>query len=239
MIEPAQPAKAPLRWKRALAFAVAAGAIIFAIAWAPVALQAYENHLERKAAEPRPILASPAQQAAIVRAILMMAPIRMPPPPPPLPGSHHASLPTPSVDPVDRLPLGLLDQTISLRSCDPSRPGRATRCDMGGHMDEQLVAVDRESTFPLAWRRELVAASLEPAPLTDPQVDGVMLVARDSDANDGLAGVSRAVLSADGRAALVYFEIHGPGLGAACIVYRLAHASTGWEVSDQEWHCVG
>ena len=241
MSGPAQPANPPLRWKRLLVFAVVVGAILLAVAWAPVALQIYESYRERKAAEPRPIIATDAQQAAIVRAIVTMehSPLRVPPPPAPPPGSDQTTPSLPETDPVEQLPTGLLDRTLSLRSCDPPRPGSAIRCDMGGHMSEEIERADRESLFSITWRRELVAASLTPTRLADPQVGGVVLVAGESDAIGRLAGFSRAVLSRDGRAALVYFEAHGHSLGASCIVYNVMHTSTGWVVHEQEWYCVG
>jgi hypothetical protein len=240
MSKSAEPANAPLRWNRAMVFAAVVGTIIFAIAWAPVALQAWDNHRERVAAEPHPIPANDVQQAAIVRAILSMehAPLQPPPLPPPAGRGNTATPSSLQVDPVERLPVGLLDRTLSLRSCDPPRPSGAIRCDLGGQMGKQLESEDR-SQFSLMWRRELVAASLTATRVADPRIDGIVLVDEDSDAIGRLAGFSRAVLSLDGLSALVYFETRSHGLGVACILYKLVHTPTGWQVDEQEWHCVG
>jgi hypothetical protein len=220
-------------------------AMVGAVALLAPTLWHYQQSMsEQVRATQRALPANDANQAAIVRAIVTMerSPVRPPPPPPPpppLPGRERVRTPVAIMSPADRLPVGLLGWTLSLRSCDPPRPSGAIRCDMGGHMGEQIEEASRPSSFPLAWRRGLVAASLAPVPLADPRVDGIVLIAGNSDAVSRTAGFSRAVLSPDGRAALIYFEARGRTLGAACIIFKMALTSRGWEVVESEWYCVG
>jgi hypothetical protein len=200
--QPARTARRPLRWRHAGIFAAVVGATIFAIAWAPVVLQAFHDQSEREAQAPQPLVATAAEQVALVRALLAQHEFEGLPPPPPERGDPPRAH-------VRRWPV-LLDRT--LETCGEQGALRHA-CDD----DTFATSPDYLPEVPARLRRELLVANRASLPLPDPRVPGVHFGPQEAgDAwedfyarHPGSAGrltVSRAVLSQDGREALLALE---------------------------------
>lgn len=61
--------RAPIRWRRVIAFVAVTAIVILVVGATPLAVHSYREYQESKAAEPNPIVASTAQQNAIVAAV--------------------------------------------------------------------------------------------------------------------------------------------------------------------------
>jgi hypothetical protein len=229
-----------MRWRRIAAGSVAFAALAMLAYSLPPMQHAWRERAARAAAAPHPLAATDAEQVAIMRAILLARdwPLRPSSAPYATTDASGATvLVTPGTDVPPRVN-GLMNHTLALRQCAPPRPqDHAVSCEMGTREGEDIEDRFRESRYPLAWRRDLVAANLHSTATPDPRIPGLRLVEPGRVAVDQLIGFSRAALSPDRREALVYFG--SQGFGAACVVFRLARGPAGWVVSDQEWLCVG
>jgi len=240
--------RAPLSWRRVLVLAGVAGALAFAIAYAPLAMDAYEQHREREAAKPRPIVATDAQQAAIIRALMLgiegWGPLPPLPPRPP-PGSTED---WPIYSSVDHGLPKLLDRTVALRFC----PG--TEADVSPPLDCPLPPPGRVFAnwlysdheflrdIPLRLRREMVMANATSMPQPDPALPGTGLL-HDPGADTrpdsvprapggaGALETTRAVLRADGNEALVYgATLCGPNCDTGAL-FLFARDGERWRLS--------
>jgi hypothetical protein len=174
---------------------------------APLAWHAWEARQESRAAEPHPLPATDAEQAAIVAAAL-----------------HE----------VTRLPPDLrrmvLDTTMPLCDRDSESPLPGTECPADHFVAPVSLAVDVLEDVPRKWRQELVLANRQTRALGDPGVERVDLASADvidrlfaADVGTGWEGFRRthphidgfnrfsiAVLSPDRRQALIA-ESHSCG----------------------------
>jgi hypothetical protein len=207
-----------LAWRRVATMALAASAAIAATLWAPVAIHTYEGYRERKAAEPHPLPANDAQQAAIVRGLLEGHRYRGVPAPPPEPGE------LPEAEGPQRFPL-VLNRTTRIPYCGVAEAKASRDCPLpppGTPSGDWLYSDDvflRD--IPRKLRQELVLANAEPTAQPDPVLPRVLVVdpgiafapfsgagwagfyARFPDAT-GILETSRAVITADGNNALLF-----------------------------------
>ena len=209
-----------MSWRRILILSSLLAIAVTGIVVAPLARDAVEARRARQAAEPKPIPATDAQQAAIVRALLL--------------AHDYEALRAPATEPDDaRAPEPedwpvLVDRTIRLRPPCPDAASGGAPCspDFVGNDDiaEIDILIYEFREVPLKLRRELLLANARSSAMPSPGIDGVRLVsptrgfapvadAAFFQANPGAAGivrVSRAVLTEDGTQALIY-AVHDCG----------------------------
>jgi hypothetical protein len=229
-------AKGSIRTGRIAWLVLLIGVVLGAVLAAPLAVEAWEARRERLAAEPHPIPADDAEQAAILAALFRTGDLRNPPPPP--------DPDKPPGPPDTRLP-ALLDTSMYL--CDseePPLPGAA--CAEGRRSSS--VPLDPGGDLPLKLRQELILANQHPRRMMLPRIDGLELASSEEVervfAQDqrrgwqtidrmhprsiGLVEVSVAVLTPDRNQALIVVSL-SCGMGCASAgLYELVRVDGVW-----------
>jgi hypothetical protein len=227
-----------ISWSRTLLLSSAIAGLIALAGGAPILRYELEQIRIERANRPNPRPATEAQQRDIIRALLREQHYSGLPPPPPEPGEPW-QLPKPK--PV------VLASTSVVFCRDVREPDWAC---IHSHVEETLGATFLETKIPLKFRLELVAGNRTSTPIPDPHVDQALHrplaeVERALAGSDwwhgfyrafpgtaGLLQVSRAVLSEDGRHALIYVAHSCDGLCGTGAVLELIHDGNGWRIED-------
>jgi hypothetical protein len=224
-------------WRRVLVVVGVVACVGLAITYAPLALHAYQTHREREAERPHPIVATDAQQAAIIRALMLGVRNWGPLPPPPPPPNHSSD------DAGSHgLPL-LVDRTMPLTFCPGTETDVSPPLDCPpppGYESGNWLYSDHESLrdMPLGLRREMVLANTTSMAQPDPGLPGTRLVRFGPrseirqwwSSGAGAVETTRAVVSVDGTEALVYgATLCGPNCdGGALFLFR--HDGPRWRL---------
>lgn len=151
------------------------------------------------------------------------------------------------IEPDDVL---LVDTSVAL--CDGSEPANGPfSC---AYFREALRQPSLNAKIPPQLARELLAISAQEMALPDLPITHARRISQaDIDAafgesggweqfyqrypdTRGIARVSRAALTADGRMALIYAQIHCGGTCGYGVFYLLARTAQGWEIVAKQWH---
>jgi hypothetical protein len=207
-------ARAAFSWRRGAIASVLVAAVTGAAIYLPWWFGERRHARELEAARPHPIPATDAQQAAILRALLLGIGNwgEMPPPPPPEPGA-------PPPEPTKGLPL-LADRTATILQDTvidgQSPPVMASPPGFSAPSGHWLATdLDYLGPIPRKLREEMVAANATASAQPDPALPGTRLAeldtwasfeANSSSEHKGMLRTTRAVLSVDGRQALLYAD---------------------------------
>jgi hypothetical protein len=198
-------------------FALASG-VAAAVFGLPPALERYRAIALRTSEHPRPRPASPGEQAAILRAVILT--LR------PHPTSRAARMGLPWKPVVVRRTLVL---------CPPSAHGLAflrTCADDPEALD--LLSTEVDTGIPRVLRQALVAANAQPGANPDPRFEGVVVVDEDDplSRSEHVLRSTQAVLSPDGRHALILTAVHCGMLCGHGNLLRLARQGDAWVIED-------
>ena len=201
----------------ALAFSLGAVALVLG---GPPAMERYRAVAVRISEHPQPRPATPQEQAAILRAVILeMRP-------------HPASRAARERRPWKPV---LMRRTFVL--CPPPEEGVAfLRTCLDDPEALTVLSTDVNIDIPLVLRQELVAANARNGTNPDPRFDGVVVADRGDPAEASAQHVLRttqAVLSRDGRHAVIAIGVHcGLLCGHSDLLY-LAREGEDWVIEDR------
>ena len=211
--------------RRVLAVVALLSTVILAALSLPLALHALDQEQIRRASEPKPIVASPDVQLEIAREIIRD-----------------------SVNPKGgpTFTTVVLDSTAAF--CVPGAAGSDPACSPIS-LDDSLSSIELDTEVPRKLRMELLLANRSSIVTPDPGVAGAIFKSRERlsrifsggdgwtsfhsefpDAH-GYLELSRAVLSRDGKHALMYSAFHCGWLCGLGTLIHLEKTPTGWRVT--------
>lgn len=222
-----------VRWHNVAAISAMLAVAGFACALGAPAMHWLRVELQRRAEQPRPVLATPEETRAILQIVLV--PVQYPGVPPP-----------PGPESPNRVPV-LRTLILSDRSLCFSREPSATKC---GEAEALLVSPELDPIASRKFREELVLANASAHALALDGIPGTRVVAHaEIDrilATDGwwhtfyqrfpdtagVARISRPVLSPDRARALIVVSHQCDGLCGMTSIHLLYRSGTGWHIAS-------
>lgn len=224
-----------IRWKRSILVGVLATATVAAFVVLPSLRTQPRQQPEPTAAEPRPLVVTDQDQAAILRVLL-----------------HSGGIPgLPSVDdPEYRHEVVLNSRSVMTCRSELAMPTGKSHAVCPQSSLADWILASNASGIALKFRQELVWANRVPRLHPDPQDPDVVFWRETVDPSldepragepmsaqlrrrKTLVGATRAVRSTDGTRALIYMEYSCGGLCGMGAVYELKRDGIRWTITVQ------